>query len=63
MKSARQEQVVFLLGKELEFQCCSGIEAECVMSPRQSNLLMDGIIREWKARIMNADACLKKRDV
>ena len=42
------------------FNVGMGLRHGCVMSPWLYILLMDGAVREWKARIMNADVCLNK---
>ena len=39
-----------------------GLRQGCVMSPWLFNLYMDGVVREWKARIMNAGVCLNESD-
>ena len=44
------------------FNVTVGLRQGCVMSPWLFNLYMDGVVREWKARIMNAGVCLNERD-
>ena len=39
-----------------------GLRQGCVMSPWLFSLYMDGVVREWKARIMNAGVCFNERD-
>ena len=34
----------------------------CVLSALLYNLFMDGVLREWKARILNVGVCLDERD-
>ena len=46
MEARRKEGRTFNVGAELRLGC--------VMSPWMFNLLMDGVIGEWNARIMNA---------
>ena len=33
-----------------------------MMSPWLFNMFMDGVMKEWKARIMNAGVCLSEKD-
>ena len=39
-----------------------GLRQGCVMSPWMSNLFMDGAVKKWEVRIMNASVCLNERD-
>ena len=44
------------------FEVTVGLRQRCVMLPWLLNSSMDGVVREWKTRIMNAGVCLNETD-
>ena len=46
----------------MSFDVTVGLSQGCVMLPWLFNLFMDGVAREWKARILNAGVYLNEGD-